>query len=106
MHLIVSSRNWKKNYKKILIDNHYKTLGRIFWHPKKWKYFLSFPQGVHDSLLIHWCTNLDTETETDTNMGDSVQKYIRNLFFTNAGAVLFESIVRTVVNEVSASKRS
>ena len=38
-----TSKTEKKNF---LIDAHYKTLGSIFWHLKKWKYFLNFPQGV------------------------------------------------------------
>ena len=37
-----TSKTEKKNF---LIDAHYKTLGSIFWHLKKWKYFLNFPQG-------------------------------------------------------------
>ena len=38
-----TSKTEKKNF---LIDAHYKTLGSIFWHVKKWKYFLNFPQGA------------------------------------------------------------
>ena len=36
--------------KKILIDNHDKTLGSIFWNPQKWKYFLNFPHGTYERV--------------------------------------------------------
>ena len=38
--------------KKILIDNHYKTLVKSFWLPKNEKYFLDFTQGVFVTRLL------------------------------------------------------